>query len=336
MRGRFLAPLLALLLASAIGAAGSTGSAGPYETARELMSAVLAVKQWALFAYHLQPPGPHVRDLEILDPVFNDDGSFSQTFLLEDGTDYSYVFYPDQHYTEETDYPDGSTESRLATPVEFFEPAQSWKKYHFTQTQSTGVSGDYTVEFFFQETSLGFWSVTGSQHEGTVNFSNKSVHFSLDRDYVSFGPDHFTCQPTASAQLALTVPFDFFFLKADLTRPTTGTLTLGSRTLGFSLFADHVDVLPQWDRLTVGPLKGKPKANEPNGTFLLGSDFSGRGQLFRGRKLSFVARWNAKQIANIIQPNGLAGSAGPAAGLVDLANIRWSGLASGLGPAPGL
>jgi len=57
--------------------------------------------------------------------------------------------------------------------------------------------------------------------------------------------------------------------------------------------------------------------------------------MFRGRKLDFIARWDRRQIATVILPNGQATSSGPAAGALDFLALRWSGLASAFAPSPG-
>lgn len=314
---------------------GAGAATSPVQVANHLMTAVFAAKQWARLLYRLRPPAPAVRPRQVLPPVNNPDGGVTQVILLEDGTDLSTTFFPDESYAQQFRYPDGVVEDIQAAPEDFNEGAGAWNRFRFHQATSLGAVADYNVDFEWVEDPPEVWNLNATHHTGAFKAGGRVFDFKLDRDFVFFGPDRFTGGAADGTRLEMTVPLDFLRFRADLTQPTEAILSFQGKAFPFTLTTEAPGGF-QWDHVRVGPTNRPPKPSESNGDFALASDYSGRGQMFLGRKLSFVARWNSKQIANVILPSGQAGSSGPTAGAIDFSSLRWSGLASGFGPSPGL
>jgi hypothetical protein len=337
-----LAFVAGLAFWASAGAAGSpAGTLPPGLLAEQLMSAVVGSQRWAEFIYGIHPPAPPTCTAGFEgEPVENPDGSFTSTFITANCTRIIITQFFDGSSTQEITYTDGSTESVTATAGDFlFPPDGLPSSYAIAHRFSSGNRADYTrqLDIVLGEDSI---DVLAEHYRGTFNLGKRTVRFSFDRvtDPFNPAPDVLAADFPGGAHLLLSVPLDPFEFRPDYTSPAIGEISLKGRTLPFALVSDAPAAAePRWTRLAVGNPDGTPRSPAgPHGQFALGPDFSGRGTLFQGRRVAFLATWNRRGRARLVLGNGQATSAGPAGGLLEFALLRWSGLASKGGPDPGL
>jgi hypothetical protein len=308
------------------------GTLRPNFVAQELMTTVTVVKRWAEFIYGIRP---RLCQPSRSEPVPNPDGSTTQVSTEDDCSRRVLTVYPDQSFRNEIRYPDGLREVVEARTSNFLHPPNlNPQTFEYTDRISNGNHAEYTRTLELFDLGLGSAVILAEHYRGRLTLKGTRIPFTLDRQLDDFAPptlDKFSAVLPGGARIAAEVSV-FFNRTLNLAVPAQGTVTLRGRAMRFQLIATNPDS-GQWDRMVVGTPGARGQA--ANGEFLLGRDFSGRGQMRRGRKLDFVARWNDRATALLILPNGQTTSAGPAGGLIDFLALRWSGLAAEGGPKPG-
>jgi hypothetical protein len=327
--------LAAVLAGSPTAVSAPAGKVKPSATAQQLMTTVVTLQRWAEFLYGLRAPTQACEPF-VGEPIFDEEAfTLTQETIDEDCTHVVTTFFLlDGGYTQELTYVGG-----LVELVEGFVhlPEAGTQLIEVSHEFSNGHSVVYDILLEVVEIAPGFFIQISAHWDGELRFGGDTVHFSLDREFGLNGPpaDLFRAEMPAGTEVTLEVPLDPFTLEIpDFFQASAGELEIQGKSFPFELHSDEPEAEhPRWTRLKVGngPVKGK----SPNGEFLIGADFSGRGQMFRGKKLDFIARWGSSAVATVILPNGQATSAGPVAGLLDFAQLRWSGVASSNGPTPG-
>ena len=339
---RVLPLLFALGMVLGAGTTGRTAPAGtlkPKQSATQLMTGVTAVRKWGEFIYGVAPPGGASCEPFQTPPEDLGDGRQRWTLRDEFCVEITTTMHLNGDYISEVRYPDGSRETLNVVGSDFFftNPDGFPLTIHFEHRLSDGDRVEYVGRidaFDFDGTPF----VLAEHYAGEIVLrGSRPVSFSLDRvnDFPA-PPDVLHVEFPGGTELDLLIPFDLFLNAPDFSQAAVGEISVSGKSLAFQLVSDDpFGADPRWTRLIVGP-ESNPGRQELNGHFELGPDFSGRGQMFRGKKLDFAAQWSDTQTAQVILPNGQATSAGPAAGLLSFAFLRWSGLASAFGPSPGL
>jgi hypothetical protein len=302
------------------------------------MTAITAVRKWSEFIYRLgstREPG--------CDPTQTPVEDLGNGILRWTATDTYCVTTtitsnPNGSYRLEVINPNGTRETLDAVGSDFYfqNPDRLPQTVTIDHRFNNGDRASYVGTIEITE-EFGQPYVLSEQYQGSLLLrKSKPVQFSLTRSNdFSAPPDEFRAEFPGGTVVSLLIPFSAPESSPDFSLPTLGQISLKGKTLEFQLhYEEDSDLPPQWNRLTVGPLENAGPG-VLNGRFVLGPDYSGRGQMLRGRKLDFVARWGDTQTALVILPNGQATSAGPAAGTIHFALLRWNGLASAFGPAPG-
>lgn len=344
------------------------------DLANRHLSAIVLIQRFAQAVYRFLPPvdnGCPPTDTGFID---NGDGTFTRRLTTADCSRVVITNFggSPSDYDIDTTLSSGIRELLQVRTAESFNGGPG--KVSFVHTFSTGDRVEYLQELQ-QEAALdeggapifglSFWYALVSN--GSVRLrSGQSMNFELrqtksydcfnffngtdlppdvcDEWFVfneEFGvmvprPDrlHVELQGGARGTLDLSIPvLDPFAGIPDFALDTTGTIDLGGGPIGVRLFTDTPEA-PGWKFWETG---GPGYA----GSFLLGEGFSGGGQAFRTgagsrRRLHFAARWNRSGIGTVILPNGQTRPAGPTSGALEFGNLKWSGLASAFGPAPGL
>ena len=313
------------------------GSLKPSFVAQQLMTAIVGIKRWSAFLYGL-PAGPARCEFSqtITD---NGDGSFSVVQRDEQCAVTEATSFPDGSFVKDVDYPGSMREHVTGQTSDFLqEPNLFPQRYDIHHTLSDGNSADYQVHLDLVE-DFGFIFVAREEYAGQFRLGRKAIPFTFahSNDLIDPVPDQFHVSMPGDTVLDMAIPFDFnTFAGPDFAQPTTGTLTLKGKPLSFVLTSDDPTAArPRWTRLVVG--SAEPQSVDAlHGEFLLEPDYGGRGQMFRGNRLDFATRWNGNAVARVLLPNGQVTQAGPTAGILDFALLRWSGLASVSGPVPGV
>lgn len=338
---RVLPLLFAFGIVLGAGTTGRTAPAGtlkPKQTATQLMTAVTAVRKWAEFIYRIGPAREPLCEPSQTPPEDLGGGTIRWTETDAFCVKHTITTHANGNYQIESVHPDGFRESLDAVGSDFYfeNPDSVAQTIDFTHEFSSGDRAEYVgtldlIDFF------GTPLVVAEHWTGDLIVRGaKPVTFSLDRanDFPA-PPDVFHAAFPGGTEVDLLIPFDQLVSAPDFSLPASGQIAISGKSLEFQLISDDpFGPAPAWNRLVVGP-EQNPGRGELNGQFALGRDFSGRGQMLRGRKLDFAAGWNDRQTAQVILPNGQATSTGPAAGLLSFAFLRWSGLASAFGPSPG-
>jgi ribosomal protein L28 len=301
------------------------------------MTAVVAVKQWSLFLYRIAPPAPPTCEPSQTPVVTNPDGSFTSTYVSATCVRSVVTTFPDTSFRVVIHYPGGPREEQAAKASDFlFPPNQVARTFTVTHRFNNGNRAEYVIRRELQPLFPGFAILTAEHYRGSFFTKGRRIRFSLDRTYGEDPkPDDFRATLPGGTRIALLIPFDPINHTPDFSQPAKGQITVAGRAFSFALSASQPETDRRWDALDVGGT-GPWKANELHGSFRLHAAFSGRGQMYAGSALAFVAAWDSRARATLVSSNGHATSAGPARGALDLLALRWSGLASANGPQPGL
>lgn len=327
-------PIIGLAIAAPAGSRPRP-KAPPEVVAKQLLSTVTLTRKWAEFLYAIRPPVQNGCEPFASELVFDEDGTFHQTVIDEDCTRTEITGFPDLSYTMDILYSNGLREEMSSAPSEFLPPPlESLPRTFAIQHEfSNGNHVAYTHELDWTEDL----SVEAEHFTGSFTLQNEKLTFALDRvNSFDSPPDRFRATLPGGVDYTLDIPRDPFELRLDFRFPAEGVLKMPEGALPFRLIATNPDTDRRWDRLEVGPKLAGRRRGVVNGTFALERNFSGGGQMFRGKRLDFVVRWNRGQTGQVVLPNGTSATAGPAEGLLAFLNLRWSGLASGFGPSPGL
>ena len=315
------------------------GTLNPSFVAEQLMTTVTATRRWAEFIYRIRRPEPRQCEPFVGELVRNSDGSVSRLHIDEQCTRTYVTVFPSLSYRRQITYRDGLRETIEAVAGDYLHPpGGNPQTFRITHRFSNGNRAQYVEKlelFDFGEGAPA--EILAEHYQGAFVSRSARVPFSLDRHLDVLAPpemDTFRSTLPGGAKIALEILIAPVERQPLFEKPAVGTLTLRGRKMPFRLTARDADE-QRWDELAIGPADPEDRRGRvPNGFFLLGDDFSGRGQMYRGRKLDFVARWDARQTAQVVFASGQVTSAGPSAGLQDFLTLRWSGIASGV--APGL
>jgi hypothetical protein len=330
---RWTLPILGIVAVLSSGRTATSAPAGqvrPSAAAQQLMTTVVTLQKWAEFLYDLRGPA-EVCEPFLGEPVFDFlNFTITQEALSDRCTHtLSVLSLLDGAYVQDITYASGLEEHVEAFPLPREGSEQVWS---FSHEFSNGNSAEYDLILTLEEIAPEFFITVGQEWVGDFSLGDRSVEFTLERELGFNGPpeDFFEAELPGGTRVELTVPIDPVDNVPNFADEAVGVVTIQGKPFPIRLLSGDG---ARWTRLRVG--NGK-KGNSPNGDFLINEDFSGRGQMFKGKKLDFIARWNKNAVATVILPNGQATSAGPIAGLLDFAQLRWSGVASNADPTPGL
>jgi hypothetical protein len=321
--GGALLLLVAMLTASAEGR-----TFDPIETVPSQTAAAVYVQEWGQVLWGLVTSQTGTQPVSFGDPVFNEDGSISQSFTAADGTEAVMTFFPDGSAQIDLVLPDGDTQTILQSPPDFDGVSRTTTEWHVSS--SRGLSVDYVSVVDDQETPFDIADDT-SELAGTAVLPD-----GVTQTFTALTAGGYTdleSMQSDGSTFTLSVPLmppDFLLL--DFSQPATGTYADSDFALGFTLVSTPLHPF-RWAALLTDLGDGI------TGTFSLNSDFSGFGQLedssVETEPLAALVSWTQYGDVEVYLLSGQDLHMGPAGAALDFLRYRWLTLTALLAPAPG-
>jgi hypothetical protein len=319
----------AAALALSVLSGSSQGRAeDPLSVAPSQVSAALHVQQWGQILWGLVTTQTGTQTPSFGEPVFNPDGSVSQSFTTADGTEVTLTGYPDGSVLLHIVLPDGTTQT-VSQSVPVFDGV-SVTTTDWSVTSSDGLSVDYT-SFVDDRGTIFDMSDDITELIGTAVLP-EDVNQEFNVLTADGWTDVYSTQSDGST-FTLSVPLrapEFMF--PDLTQEAAGTYTGPGFSMDFVLAPTPV-YPDRWAAILSDASGGV------RGDFSFERDFSGFGQLYETRTwgdvLAGLLSWSQDGEVHVYLLSGQDRSMGPAGAALDYLEHRWQTLTALLAPAPG-
>lgn len=315
-------------LAVTLAGCSSGGSRGPVSAGSRAASgqvaAALLIQQWGQILWGLAANQTGTQTPSLGDPVFNPDGSITQSFTGADGTVAVLTFLPDGSIRLEITYPDGTTQT-VSQSVPVFDGI-SKTTTDWQLDSSDGLSTTYTSVVDDRGTIFDASDDTTELQGSSVLPSGETQQFTV---LTANGETTVQTQQSDGSSFSLQVPLVPPLLQLpDFSQPATGTYSSGDFSAQFTL-SSTADAPLRWASL-VSDMSGGL-----TGQFSLEPDFSGSGQLLEaGQPLALLSwtRTGETQVSFLSAQSSATSAAGAA---LDYLVHRWQTLTALLAPAPG-
>ena len=320
------APLMALLCTVVLIAGCSTGGIGGLQTvgtqfAPSQVSAGLYVLQWSQILWGLQARQTGTQSPVFGDPVFNDDGSISQTYTGPDGTEAVITQLLDGTVRLEITYPDGSTQTVLQGVSEFDGVSKTTIDWEVTDARMTVR---YTTVVDDQGTIFDNSDDTAEMSGTSELPSGLTQEFEVQ---TAGGRSQLTSRQSDGSVFTLDTPLRApNFSAPNFAQPTTGTYRFRGMTVAFTL-ASTAEVPGRWARMT------STAAGGISGEFALAADFAGTGRVMQDGQLVALPNWEPNGDADINWVSAQSSQTAPAGAVLDYITHRWQTLTALLAPA---
>jgi hypothetical protein len=297
----------------------------PVATVPDQVAAALYIQQWGQILWGLVTTQTGTETPSFGDPIFNPDGSVTQSFTTADGTEVTLTAFPDGSARIDIVLPDGSTQTVLQS-VPIFD-GMSVTTISWSVTSSDGLSVEYVSRVDDRETLFDI------SDDITELIGSSVLPGGVTQDFDVLTADGFTdvlSTQSDGSTFTLSVPLAFpTFIHPDFTQDAVGSY-LGS---GFAL--DFVlrptpKFPSRWAALLCDLGGGV------TGTLSLYSDFAGFGQLTDSGTLVALVVWTQEGETDVYLLNGQDRFMGPSGAALDFLTNRWQTLTALLAPAPGL
>ncbi|MGC9319414.1 MAG: hypothetical protein ACP5KN_15380 [Armatimonadota bacterium] len=319
-----LACLVLLLAGCSSGSIRGVQTVGSQYTPRQV-SAVLFVKQWGQILWGLVTSQTGGEEASFGDPVFNDDGSVTQTYTAPDGTKAVITTFPDGTVTLEIIYADGTSQTMRQSVPEFDGVSQTTIDWEVTSSDGTTVT--YTSIIDDRGTPFDM-SDDAFELQGTSQLpSGLTQQFEV---ITAGGQTTVQSQQSDGSRFSLDVPLAApDFLQPDFSQATTGTYVINGETAEFSL-TEAAGAPGRWGTMSADLGDGV------SGVFHLGPDFSGSGRLLRDGGLVALPSWTETGDSEVNSVTAGSSHAMPAGAALDYLVHRWQTLSALMAPAPGM
>jgi hypothetical protein len=259
------------------------------------------------------------------DPVFNPDGSVTQSFSTADGTEVTLTAFPDGSARLEILLPDGSTQTVLQS-VPIFDGV-SMTTINWSVISSRGLSTEYVSTVDDRETLFDI------SDDITELIGSSVLPGGVTQDFGVLTADGFTdvlATQSDGSVFTLRAPLASpTFTHPDFTQDAIGSYSGSGFALDFVLRS--TPKFPGRWAAMLSDLGGGL-----TGTFSLHSDFSGFGQLTEGGTLLALVAWTQTGETDVYLLDGQDRYMGPSGAALDFLENRWQTLTALLAPAPGL
>jgi hypothetical protein len=325
---RFCVPatvLLALVVAGCpAGHAQESLSAVPGQIA-----AAMYVQQWSQILWGLVTTQTGTEIPSFGEPVFDPDGSVTQTFTAADGTEVVLTLLPDGSARLDITYADGTTQTVIQSVPRF--DGVSVTTIHWSVTSSDGLSVEYTSIVDDRDT------IFDESDDITQLLGSSVLPEGITQEFDVLSADGLTEVHSSQSDgsiFTLAVPLAFpDFALPDLSQSASGTYIGLGVSVQFML-TPTPKYPTRWAALLADLGDGM------TGTFSLNSDFSGFGQLTEsspwGERLVALISWTQDGDTHVYLLSGQDRHMGPAGASLDYLEHRWQTLTALLAPAPGV
>jgi len=324
--------LCALLLAGLVVAlAGcSAGTSGLLQTlgsryAPAQVSAVLFVQQWGQTLFGLVSRQTGTQRPSVGQPVFNDDGSVSQTFRGADGTESVLTVFPDGSAVLEITYPDGRTQTVHQSVPQFDGVSVTTTTWEVTSSDGTQVN--YTSVLDDRGT------VFDSSDDTTALQGSSVLPDGLRQDFTATTVGdrttiHSEQSDGSTFDLEVPLPGPGAMLP-DFTQDATGRYVFDGTQVDFAL-SSTPESPDRWAQMA------SDFGDGVSGEFILGPDFSGSGRLLESDgELAALPSWTQTGETQVSSVTADSAQTVPAGAALDYLTHRWQTLAASMGPQPG-
>jgi hypothetical protein len=325
--------LYALAIVCFIAALGSRAEAAtrlPASAVPNQTAASALIQEWSQILWGLVTSQTGTGTPSFGDPIFNDDGSITQSYIAADGTQATLTFFPDGSARFDILLPNGASQTVLQSP-----PSPDWTTTDYHITSSDGLSITYTSVVDFGADPFNANDDT-TQLIGTSTLPGGSTQtFSvLTVAAVTEGWTNVQSTQSDGSTFTLTVPLALpDFILPDFSQPATGVYSRAGLNTNFTLTSTPTYPF-RWAAL-VSDLGGGV-----TGAFSLKSDFSGLGQFTKaGRRRPIVLAllsWTREGRSTVRSLNGRSRAMGPAGTALDCLKYKWLTLTALFAPTPGL
>jgi hypothetical protein len=261
------------------------------------------------------------------DPVFNPDGSVSQSFTTADGTEATLTAFEDGSVRLEIVLPDGTTQTVLQSVPVFDGVSRTTTDWNVTA--SDGLVVDYTSIVDDRGTIFDISDDTTELTGSAVLPGGVTQTFSV---LTADGTTAVQAEQSDGSTFTLTALLASpMFMHPDPAQSTVGRFTDPSFTMDFVLTSTP-KYPSRWAALLSDMGGGL------TGAFSLNADFSGFGQLTDGTpdgELAALVSWTQDGESEVYLLDGQSRSVGPAGAALDYLEHRWLTLTALLAPAPG-
>jgi len=323
--GMWAVALLALTVAG-----GSQGRASdPIETVPSQTAAAVYIQEWGQILWGLVTNQTGTQPASFGDPIFNPDGSVTQSFTAADGTQAVMTFYADGSVRIDITLPNGVTQTILQAPPTF--DGVSRTTTNWTVSSSGGLSVNYTSIVDDRET---WWDIS----DDTTQLAGSAVlPGSLTQTFTALtaaGRTDLQSTQSDGATFTLSVPLAFpDFVLPDFSQEASGTYSDPGFAMSLRLTSTPANP-SRWAALLFDLGGGL------TGTFSLNNDFSGFGQLddssLGAQTLAALVSWTQDGDVQVYLLSGQDFHMGPAGAALDFLRYRWETLTALLAPAPGV
>jgi len=308
----------------------SSGSArGPVSAASASapgqVASTLFVQEWGQILWGLVTTQTGTETPSFGDPVFNPDGSVSQTFTGADGTEAVITAFPDGSVSLEISYPDGSTQTVLQSVPEFDGVSKTTTDWEVTSSDGTSVS--YTSVVDDRGTIFDISDDTTELQGTSVLPNDLTQQFTV---FTGSGQTDLQSEQSDGSTFTLRVPLGPpDFMLPDFSQPATGTYASDGVEIQFSL-SSTAGAPSRWATMSSDIGGGL------TGEFSLDSHFAGSGQLLQDEGLAALLSWTRTGDTEVNFPTAERSDVSPAGAALDYLVHRWQTLTALLAPAPGV
>ncbi|UCH36209.1 MAG: hypothetical protein JSV65_07610 [Armatimonadota bacterium] len=329
VRFAHLLALVALaILAVALSGCSSGSAGGPVSassgSASGQAAAAVFVQQWSQTLWGLVTSQTGTQTPSFGDPVFNPDGSVTQSFTGADGTTVVLTTFPDGSARLDITWPDGTTQTVQQSVPQFDGVSRTTTDWQLTS--GDGLSVSYTSVVDDQGTIFDISDDTTELQGTSVLPGNLTQEFHV---LTASGQTAVQATQSDGSAFTLTVPLsapDFTF--PDFSQASTGVYGGPGFTITFTL-ASTADAPSRWAKL-MSDLGGGV-----TGEFSLNPDFSGSGQLIEAGQLTALLSWTQTGETEVSFLTAERSATSPAGAALDFLLHRWQTLTALLAPAPG-
>ncbi len=293
------------------------------------VAAAMHIQHWGQILWGLVTSQTGTEVPSFGDPIFNDDGSVSQSFTTADGTEAVLTAFLDGSARIDIVLPDNASQTVLQSAPIF--DGVSVTTIAWNITSSEGLSVEYTSVIDDQETIFDISDDTTELVGSAVLPGGLTQEFEV---LTAGGVTEVQSSHSDGSTITLRVPLmapDFMY--PDPVQDTTGTYTDPSGSIHFVLSATPKDTA-RWAALVYD------LGEATKGTYSLHADFSGFGQLTESDgtndELVALVTWTQEGDSHVYLLNGQDRHVGPAGAALDYLQNRWLTLTALLAPAPGV
>ncbi len=316
--------LVALLSGCSTGGIVGPESVGSRHAPSQVAT-VLFVQQWSQILWGLVTSQTGTQAPEFGDPVFNHDGSISQTYTGADGTVAVITALLDGTVRLEMTYPDARTQTVVQGVSQFDGVSKTTIDWQVTSSDGTTVTYSSVVD------DQG--TIFDISDDTTELSGSSALPTGVTQDFdvmTAGGQTDVSSQQSDGSTFSLEVPLRGpDFMGPDWRREATGSYAIDGTTVNFTL-SSTAQAPGRWARMTTQLGGGV------TGDYFLDTDFSGSGRLLQDAGLVALPSWTQMGDTEVNSVTADSSHAAPAGAALDYLMHRWQTLAALLAPAPGV